>query len=312
MTEVGLRDDLVLPFEIKSLDVRGRLLAFGPLINQIITGHDYPENVSALVAEATALVGLLGSALQFDGKLILQTRTDGPVSMLVADYTTGGHVRAYAHFDPARVTGISDLAALTGKGHLALTIDQGEKTERYQGIVALDGTGLGQAAHTYFVQSEQIPTRLKLAAGCLHAEQGPVWRAGAIMIQHVPDGKFATRTDLAPGDLPDGYQLEQDRDENWSRAELLLATTRDDELLDPLLAPEQLLYRLFHEDGVTVFPPQGLSHRCTCSRAKVSAMLAEFSPRERADMVVDGQIEVTCQFCSQVQRFGPTELDHGE
>ena len=309
-----LGDDGVLPFEVKPLGVRGRVVRLGAVIDEIIAKHDYPDNVSTVLAEAVALVAMLGNSLKFDGKLILQTRSDGPLSMIVVDYTTPGQMRGYAHFDRQGVAGIDDKSVLIGKGHLALTIDQGADMENYQGIVALDdGVAkdnqiLANAAHNYFKQSEQIPTSLKLAAGPLTNEAGTTWRAGAIMVQHVPDSGSASPIEFSSGDAPEGHDDNIVEDDNWTKARLLLETTESHELLDPMLDPERLLYRLYHEDGVTVYTPTSLRHECTCSKDRVLDMLASFSPQERADMVVDGQVEVVCQFCSNTHRFKPDEV----
>ena len=186
-------DDIVLPFEVSALDLRGRVVRLGPVVDEILEKHDYPQPVAKLLGEAIVLTVMLGTALKFDGRFILQTQADGPVRMLVVDFTAPSKVRACARFDKARVAeaiaaGNVDAGALLGKGHLAMTIDQGQGMERYQGIVALGGLTLTEAALGYFQQSEQIPTRLKLAAGAL-AQRGArpeAWRAGAIMVQHLP------------------------------------------------------------------------------------------------------------------------------
>ena len=304
-------DNLILSFEVKPLGSRGRVVRLGSVVDEIISKHDYPAPVSNLLAEAVALVAMLGSALKFDGKLILQTRTNGPVSMIVADYSTPGDIRGYAHFDREKVEAVgtdADAAALLGSGHLALTIDQGEEMDNYQGIVALDGCMLGEAAHGYFQQSEQIPTSLKIAAGQLANDSGSKWRAGAIMVQHMPASGPASPMHFASGDAPEGYGEVVREDDDWAKARLLLETTEDHELLDPMLAPERLLYRLYHEDGVTAYTPSRLAHKCTCSKERVLTTLASFSEQDRRDMVVDGQIEVTCQFCSNVHRFDAKEL----
>jgi len=313
MSALILPDDSILPFEVKPLGVRGRLVRLGPMIDEIIAKHDYPANVSEILAQAVALVAMLGNSLKFEGKLTLQTRSDGPLSMLVVDYTTPGNMRGYAHFDHEGVGRAQDAGALIGNGHLALTIDQGEDMDNYQGIVALDGKVSGKnvladAADHYFKQSEQIPTSLKIAAGLLTNETGQTWRAGAIMIQHVPDSGPASPIGFPSGDEPGGNNQDVVEDDNWAKARLLLETTEPHELLDPLLEPERLLYRLYHEDGVTVYPPAQLNHQCTCSRERVLDMLASFSDQEKSDMVVNGQIEVVCQFCSNTHRFGPEEV----
>ena len=183
-------DDAVRPFEVAAIDVRGRVIQMGPVIDAILARHAYPTAVARLLAEATVLAVLLGSSLKFDGKFILQTRTDGPVDMLVVDYRTGGGIRAYARFDGAAVAaaeaaGAADPGALLGHGTLAMTIDQGSHMNRYQGVVPLEGESLEEVAHTYFRQSEQIPTRVRLAAAEIHVREGDRmhhrWRAGGLL-----------------------------------------------------------------------------------------------------------------------------------
>ena len=306
-----IEDDIVLPFEVKPLGSRGRVVRLGAVIDEILTKHDYPESVSRLLGEAVSLVALLGSALKFEGKLILQTQTNGPVSLIVANYTSNGsdcgHVRGYAHFDAEAVAACEKPSKLIGKGHLALTIDQGDHMDNYQGIVALNGQTISDAAHGYFKQSEQIPTALKLAAGEIETSKGKSWRAGAIIIQHMPADGNASPVGFPSGDplsgSGGGFDENFVEDENWARARVLLETVEDHELLDPTLEPERLLYRLYHEDGVTAYDKLTLEHKCTCSREKVIDTLSSFSQEDRDGMVVDGQIEVTCQFCSNVHKF---------
>jgi len=281
------KDDVVMPFEVKPLATRGRVLRLGAVIDDILSKHKYPQEVSNLLGQTVAIVALVGSALKFDGKLILQTRSDGPVSMLVADYTTPGKIRGYAHFDnDAKLDGLTS-GELTGNGHFALTIDQGEDMDNYQGIVELKGQSIAEAALSYFEKSEQIPSRLKVACGRVTNEDGESWRAGAIMVQHMP------------GD-DSGEMVDND---GWQRVCALLETVEDHELLDPTLDPERLAYRLFHEDGVTAYEAIDMEHKCTCSQARVGDMLKSFSKTELDDMVVDGNIEVTCQFCSNKHKF---------
>ncbi len=304
--------DLVLPFEIKPLGVRGRVVRLGAVIDDILSRHDYPPAVSALLAEAVALTAMLGTALKFDGKFILQTKTDGPVDMIVADYAAPGGVRGYARFDRDKVEALAPASQqdLLGTGHLAMTVDQGADMERYQGIVPLDGNTLAQAAHTYFTQSEQIPTRLRLAAGPL-LERGArtqSWRAGAIMVQHLPREGGASPLPFSSGDAPEGYAEQLPENDDWVKARLLLDTAEDHEMLDPLVSPEELLYRLYHEDGVTVYPSIPLTRHCTCSRPSIEDMLNRFSIEERAAMVENGEIGVTCEFCSTHYRFTPEGL----
>lgn len=299
--------DLVFAFEVKPLGVRGRIVRLGPVVDDILHRHDYPAPVSALLAEAVALTAMLGASLKFAGKFILQTKTDGPVDMIVADYMAPGGIRGYARFDKAKVAALASptQADLLGKGYLAMTVDQGQDMERYQGIVPLDGGGLSVAAHTYFAQSEQIPTRLRLASGSLLTRGGENWRAGAIMVQHLPKEGGSSPLPVHSGDAPEGSIGQPREHDDWVKARLLLETTEAHEMLDPLLSPEQLLYRLYHEDGVTVYPGTPLTRHCTCSHDTVSDMLRRFPPEDRADMVEDGRISVTCEFCSTTYRFAP-------
>ena len=314
MAEAAAResDDVVLAFEVKPLGVRGRLVRLGAIVDDILHRHAYPPPVSALLAEAVGLTAMLGASLKFDGKFIFQTRTDGPVDMIVADYLAPGGVRGYARFDKDKVgrLGAATQAELVGKGHLAMTVDQGPDMERYQGIVPLDGTDLTTAAHTYFTQSEQIPTRLRLAAGPLitRGRGAESWRAGAIMVQHLPRQGGSSPLPVHSGDVPRGSEDQPAEHDDWVKARLLLDTVEAHEMLDPTLSPQQLLYRLYHEDGVTVYPGMPLKRHCTCSRTSVAQMLQGFSSDDRAAMVDDGEIEVTCEFCSTKYRFDPQSV----
>jgi molecular chaperone Hsp33 len=299
--------DVVIPFAVKPLGVRGRIVRLGPVIDDILARHDYPEPVSALVAESVALTAMLGTALKFDGKFIVQTKTTGPVQMLVADFVSPGGVRGCAKFSKPRVEELEkpDQRHLLGEGILGMTVDQGQDMERYQGIVPLKNSTLSDAAHDYFKQSEQIPTRLRVAAGPLLArgEKQTHWRAGAILVQHLPsEGGYSPMPEMQ-GDAPESARIEIEEDDNWVKAKLLLDTVEDHELLDPTLTAEEILYRLYHEDGVTVYPAIPISRHCTCSRETVSTMLQNFSSTDRADMVKDGAIEVTCEFCSTPYQF---------
>jgi molecular chaperone Hsp33 len=312
-------DDIILPFQVDVLDVRGRVVRFGPAIDAILSHHGYPTPVAKLVGEATVLTVLLGSTLKFDGRFILQTQSDGPVRMLVIDYATPDKVRACARFDAERVaaamaSGTTNPGELLGHGHLAMTIDQGPDTARYQGIVALEGNDLECAAHEYFLRSEQIPTRVRLAVaeelraggnGARHR-----WRAGGLLLQFLPQSpERARRSDLHPGDVPQGMQLEQPpEDDAWVEARSLVSTVEDIELLDPELSAEQLLYRVFQERGVRVFRTKPLRAKCSCSRTGVERMLRSFPQDDRDLMVEKGRITVTCEFCSATYVFAPTEV----
>src|ERR1700730_5965039 len=305
-------DDAVLPFEVASLDLRGRLTRLGPALDDILTKHDYPPPVGKLLGEAIVLTTLLGSSLKFDGRFILQTQTDGPVSFLIVDFQAPDRLRAYARFDASRLRDGQDSGALLGKGHLAMTIDQGADMSRYQGMVALEGGSLEDAAHEYFLRSEQIPTRVRLAVGEeWRGGEGPKhrWRAGGMLLQFLPKApERARQADLHPGDAPEGaaaYTVAED--DAWIEGQSLIGTVEDVELIDPDLSGERLLYRLFHERGVRVFPSLPLRAQCSCSREAVTSMLESFSPKERGDLVKDGKVVVTCEFCSSVYEFTPQE-----
>jgi molecular chaperone Hsp33 len=305
-------DDAVIPFEVNALDLRGRMTRMGPALDEILHKHDYPPAVGKLLGEAIVLTTLLGSSLKFEGRFILQTQSDGPVSFLIVDFQAPDRLRAYARYDKSRLKGAQNSGALLGKGHLAMTIDQGPDMSRYQGLVALDGGGLEAAAHEYFLRSEQIPTRVRIAVGeeFRGGEGGKHrWRAGGILMQFLPKApERARQADLHPGDAPEGHVPHTvAEDDAWVEGQSLIGTVEDVELIDPGLSGERLLYRLFHERGVRVFKPLSLHARCSCSREAVSAMLKSFAPQDRADMVKDGKVVVTCEFCSSVYEFTPAE-----
>ncbi|MDE1172072.1 MAG: Hsp33 family molecular chaperone [Parvibaculaceae bacterium] len=311
------RDDMVQSFQVGGIGVsggvRGRIVRLGPLVHHVLTRHAYPEPVSRLLAEAMALTSMLGAALKFEGRFTLQAQSDGPVSMLVVDYETPGTMRGYAHLDSARYEALAGNGAITaasllGTGQLAMTVDQGEDMDTYQGIVPLGEGGFLQAAHEYFERSEQIATRIRLAAGPLYQRNvdghgETAWRAGAIMIQHIAREGGIT-----------GYRAEGDErpftdaDEDWNRSVLLLDTVKDHELLDPALSSERLLFQLFHEDGVRVFEPVPVAFGCHCSRERLEDVLSTFGDDDIAHMIVDGVISATCDFCSTVYNFTPEEL----
>ena len=311
-------DDSVLPFQVEALGVRGRLVRLGPMLTAMLARHNYPRAVEGLLAEAVALTAMLGTSLKIEGKFILQTKTDGPVDMLVVDFSTPGSMRGYAHFDEdavARLEAVGERIPqeqLLGSGYLAMTIDGGGAEDRYQGVVPLDGETLTNAANTYFAQSEQIPTEVLLCAGQL-VEQGADgdagWRAGGIVVQHLPEGGAPSPMEVDSGILPEGMDApELEEDDSWTRAKFLVQTTQDHELLDPTLAGERLLYRLYHEDGVRAFTPIDIERHCTCSRVRVSDMLSQFDANDLADMVKDGKIEVTCEFCNALYCFEPEDV----
>jgi molecular chaperone Hsp33 len=301
-------DNAVLPFRTVTSGVLGRLVRLGTTADTILARHAYPEPVSRTLGEALAIASLLGTALKGDGKFILQTKSDGPLGFLVVNFETPGRLRAYASADAERVAAATGRADLLGKGHLAMTIDRGGETDRYQGIVPLDGGTLPAAAHSYFLQSEQIPTYLRVAVARHYGTDATGarttgWRVGGLLVQYVPPvevGIVASEEE---------ERLVGEREEAWQRTRLLAATVEDHELLDPMLAPEMLLYRLFHEEGVRVEPERLLEPYCTCSRERVKTFLKGFGARELSDMrEADGAIGVTCEYCTNRYRFELAEI----
>lgn len=303
-------DDAVVPFEVEGLDARGRSVQLGAVVDTILARHQYPEPVARLLAEVMVLTALLGTSLKFDGKFILQTSTDGPVNLLVADFQTPSGLRAYARFDDEKLEqAIKDGKVapeqLLGKGTLALTIDQGAHMQRYQGIVALDGSNLEEIARNYFDQSEQIPTDVRLAVATLvdrNSEGQPKqsWRAGGVLVQHLPKASL---------DIDEKKQEKSKvTDNNWTEVKALTQTIESAELTDPQVGTERLLYRLFHEHGVRVFQPTPIVDHCSCSREKVENVLKNFSAEELDSSIENGEITVKCEFCSTVYRFNPKEF----
>lgn len=314
--------DEVVPFNIDALDARGRAVLLGPSLTAILDRHDYPEPVARLLGEMTVLTVLLGTSLKFSGKLIVQTQTDGPVSLLVVDFVSPDAIRAYARFDADQVSAAIEAGntlptEMLGKGMLALTVDQGKYMNRYQGMVQLDGSSLEEIARNYFKQSEQIPTEIKLAVGKLitrDSDGNPQteWRAGGMLAQFLPESEERMRQrDLHPGDAPQEADLsayEIDDDEAWAEVKALVGTIDDSELIDEDLGVHKLLYRLFHERGVRVFEGNAVVDQCSCSREKVESLLRSFTPEQRDESVENGKISINCEFCSTLYEFDPVEL----
>jgi molecular chaperone Hsp33 len=282
-------DDFILPFQVGDGAVRGRIVRMGAAVDAILKPHQFTDAASELVGEAVALAALMGSSLKFDGKLIFQAQGDGAVRMLVADYTSEGAVRATASISGAPAA--RGLAALMGEGHLAITIDQGPDMERYQGVTPIEGKTLEEAAVAYFDQSEQIPTAVKLAVGKVYrAGRGEEWRAGGVIVQFMP-GEGGAR------ERGEAVLRSHEDEEAWARASAFLNTTQADELLDPGLTAESLLFRLFHEDGVRVFEARPVAARCACNAEKIAAVLSRYAAEDLSDLADDGRIKVACEFC---------------
>ncbi|MCC5995536.1 MAG: Hsp33 family molecular chaperone HslO [Oceanicaulis sp.] len=307
--ETGAGDDRVTGFQLEGRPVRGRLARLGAAADAILSAHAYPDSVARLVGEAALLAVLIGDSLKFDGKLIIQAsgpdsggrqiEGTGAVAFVVADFVPGQGVRAYAKFDAGAVAaleaaGRTGARDLLGEGHFAMTIDPGPGMERYQGVTAITSGTLADSAAHYFVQSEQTPTRLRLAVGREMLEGGrTVWRAGGALIQRIAG-------DDARGDTQDAFD----------HARALFDTLGDDELLDPRLTAGQVLFRLFHEDGVRVEPGRPAPRRCSCERAALARLLARFPSDDREHMSrADGSVAMTCEYCNREWSFTASEID---
>jgi molecular chaperone Hsp33 len=314
-------DDIVLPFGTVRSRMAGRIVRLGAAVDRVLSGHDYPVSVSEVLGEALALTALLGQPIKSGGRLILQTKSDGPLGFLVVHYDSPGGLRGYASFARDKLAtleaqGRISPGALLGEGRLAMTIDPGGEQESHQGIVPLAGGSLSDAAHAYFRQSEQLPTFISLAVarqmspgrradgGLPEAPQpgGWRWRAGGLVLQHVPAAGGDPRPDETPEERD--ARLDGADDEDWVRVSTLAATVEAHELTDPTLSPERLLLRLFHEEGVRVGGEVALAASCRCSRSRIQGFLDGFTEAERESMrEADGAITVTCEFCSTRYRF---------
>lgn len=325
LAEYGLdrpesRDDTSVPFTLDKLDCRGRSTRLGESLDRVLKRHAYPTPVARLLGEVVVLSTLIGTSLKFEGKFILQTQTDGPVNMLVVDLDAPDGLRGYARFDKEAVAklmadGVTEAGKYLGNGTLAMTVDQGQHMDRYQGIVDLKGESIEEVAHRYFMQSEQIPTLVRIAVA-EHAQRGEPtrWRAGGILLQYMPEGDSHV-ADLPGGDDPAGNdnQPQLAEDDRWVEAKSLMMSVTDAELADPDISTERLLFRLYHETGVRVFEPERLEERCSCSAEGIEQMLQQsFSSEERSDMAVEGEIEVVCEFCSTAYHFNPHHFEPNE
>lgn len=288
-------DDIIQPFHVDALGVNGRVVRLGPVLDALTSPHDYPAPVADMVSQTVVLAAALSSVLKFDGVFTLQIQGDGPIGLVMADVTSAGDMRCYARYDADRLAALdasgasgAPVPALLGSGYLAFTVDQGPDTDRYQGISELTGATLAECAHDYFRQSEQLETAILVASGA-----DPL-TAGAIMVQRLPKGR---------GDS------DEDAEEAWRRAVILMSSLSSDELLDPAVSTEQLLYRLYHQDGVRVTDGRAVKQSCRCSREKVETTLRSFPRAEVEDMAEDGIITVTCEFCRTDYVFDPGQLD---
>ncbi len=283
--------DLTRTFQIEGAPIRGRLIRLGPALRTALERHGPQDAAQGLIGETMALAAALAGGLKYDGVFTLQIQGDGPVGLVVCDVASGGDMRVCIKADEARLAAVdvedhAPVPALLGAGQMAFTVDQGPDMERYQGVTALDGATLNECAHHFFQQSEQMPTALALASD----RDG----AAALALQRMP---------LSKVEDPD------EADESWRRAVILMSSVTPDELLDPGLSAETLLFRLFHEDGVRLFDEKPLRWNCRCSRERVERTLASFDRAAVEEMADDGAVSVTCEFCKEAYVFGPAELD---
>lgn len=304
-------DDLLLPFQIESMAAQGRLVRLGSAIQAVLGAHDYPEAVAHLLGEALAIAGIIAGTLKFDGVLTFQIKGDGPITILVVDVTSDGAMRGYAQFDSEKLSDLEDgdstkgpqqaVPRYMGSGYLALTVDQGQDTQRYQGIVPLEGATLTDCAHTYFRQSVQLDAVIKVAVDRVAVDSGDaVWRAGGILLQRLEQKGMQQQS---------GDDHDPDYDDAWRRAVALLGSCTSAELVDPTLHPNDLLFRLFNEDGVRVFEPSDLVMRCRCSRDRVENVLRSFPRSEIASMKIGDDVVVTCEFCNADYLFDPDAIE---
>ena len=312
-------DDTILPFQLDASDIRGRVARLDGVLDQVLRQHNYPPVIEALVAEATLLTALIGQAIKLRWKLSLQIRGQGPARLIATDYygpTADGEparIRAYASFDADRLDENAAPFGQIGKGYLALMIDQGEGTVPYQGFTPIAGTSLSDCAETYFAQSEQLPTRFAVIFGQSREPGRPVhWRAGGVMLQHMPKAGMSIAASEGSGEgglLRHTDILAGEEGENWTRANLLLDTVEEIELIGPTVSPTDLLVRLFNEEAPRAFDPQSVRFGCSCSAEKVQQTMSIYSQKDIAHMTTpEGIVTADCQFCSAHYEFDPKTL----
>lgn len=306
---IAATGDFILPFDIAKAGVRGRLVRLDLASARALSAHALPEAAARIAGESLALSAMLGTALKLDGRLTVQTKSDGPLDLVAADYYGEDEeigkvrgVRGYARVDEVRLGALqnSDFAKLMGAGSMAITIEPKRGGNTYQGIVALSPDGIAASAETYFLQSEQLPTVIRLAAAPLYlaGDRQPHWRAAGIMLQMTPES-------AKPGAAPEDVQTNDD----WQRLCILLKTVEDLELLDTQLSPETVLWRLFHEDEVMVQPALPISFRCDCAPDRIVQVLNSYAPAERASLAdPDGMIRARCEFCGTTHEIAPGSL----
>jgi molecular chaperone Hsp33 len=301
--------DQALPFQLDALGVRGRVVRLGHSLDAVIERHGYPLAVARPLAEAMVLCAALATSLKYDGIFTLQISGDGPIRLLVTDLTTDGALRGYAQFDSWKLAvalggGNGEapegyVPKLFGRGRLAFTVDQGQHTERYQGVVPLEGATLADCAHTYFRQSEQLPTGIKIAAQRIVEGGSAHWRAAALMVQQMPEFD-AGRLDID----------HEQREDDWRKAVILMASATEAEMLDPGLPAATLLHRLFHAEQPRLFARRPFVARCRCSRERIDRVLRSIKRQELSDLRdKSGRVVVKCEFCSTEYAYDDHDLD---
>ena len=291
--------DFVLPFDLPQAGLRGRLVRLDESSARALSAQSLPEAAARIAGEALVLSAILGTSLKLDGRLTLQTKSDGPLDLVAVDYYGAEEnvpigLRGYARLDQARFADLKaplSFDAIAGEGALAITIEPRRGGESYQGIVELAPSGIAASAESYFARSEQLPTALRLAAGPVFTPGSatPKWRAGGIMLQATPDGSGS--------------------EDDWERLSSFLATVEDVELLDTSLKAETLLWRLFHEDETRVHPAEPIAFRCPCDSKRISGVLKAYSTEDRKGLAdPDGIIRARCEFCGRVHEIQPTAL----
>ncbi len=290
-----MNENFIVPFQLESSNIRGRVVKLSSVLNDILTAHNYPDTVAKMTGEIVTLCAMLSSMLKFDGIFTLQVQSDGYVRMLVADMVSGGDIRGCATFD--KDEGFTKDKPLLGEGHVAFTVDQGEYTERYQGIVELKPEGLKESVQHYFGQSEQIATGMMMHVERIDGQ----WRAGAVMLQQMPDETAV-------------YNKDEDasHEDDWRRAMILLGSLKNDEMVSNDIGAKDILYRLFHEEGVRVFEEQSLQKGCRCSNDKIQKILRTMSEHDIKDISKDGCVEMSCEFCSQVFKIKTDDILKGD
>jgi molecular chaperone Hsp33 len=268
------------------------MVRLGSTVDTILSKHCYPENVASQLGEAITLATAMAGSLKFEGSYTLQTCSDGPIGLMIADFFTHGAVRGYARFDGgslASASGSTVVSRLLGKGLMAFTVDQGPDTESYQGVVQLEGATLAECAQDYLSRSEQLNAAVRINVSCYNQS----WRAGGLIVEQLA------------GNFEDGCNQEED---DWHRVVALMGSIQAHELTQREEAGGSLLYRLFSEDGVRVFDPMPVKAECRCSRERMAKVLASFKLEEMNDMIVGGKISTTCQFCNSTYEFLPNEV----